>query len=352
MTLIDDFQHKGEAAFLLGGQWGSEGKGAAAAWLASEQIKAGIAPFTYVTTNAGSQSGHTSVHAGRKRIAYHLPTVPLVQPGSSIYLNAGAILDVEVLERELAELPDDTTVYVHPNAAVITPECKDAEKLASSPQTRIASTQKGVGEALARKVLRSGVVAKDCESLRPFLRRIDLNSKLAMNASVLVEVPQGIGLSLNSSFYPYCTSRDCTVMQAMSDAAIHPTFVGSVMLVLRTYPIRVGNIPGGTSGDCYPDQKELNWKDLGVEPELTTVTGRVRRVFSFSTQQLIEAMASARPTHVFISHCDYYPGDSRLSKVDDLVGKINKIAQSFEMRRPRVACSFGPTTDDVQEWSK
>ena len=31
-------------------------------------------------------------------------------------------------------------------------------------------------------------------------------------------------------------------------------------------------------GDFYEDSRELSWGELGQSPELTTVTGRVRRV--------------------------------------------------------------------------
>ena len=57
MKCIEDFCVPGKASFMLGGQWGSEGKGAAAAWTASALDRAGRR-FDVVTTNAGCQSGH------------------------------------------------------------------------------------------------------------------------------------------------------------------------------------------------------------------------------------------------------------------------------------------------------
>lgn len=344
----------GKASFILGGQWGSEGKGAAAAWLAKTTAEAGK-QFSIVTTNAGAQAGHTSIHDGKKRVVYHLPTAPLIAPGSVIYLNAGSVIDVKVLFQELEEhkiLDSGSNFFIHPNAAIITDECKAAEAKPDSAQTKIASTRKGVGEALSRKVLRSGLIARDCLELKSFVRRLELNDRLARGASVLVEVPQGISLSLNGKFYPHCTSRDCTVMQAMSDAHIHPSFVGQTMLVLRTYPIRVGNIVEegktlGESGSHYHDQQETTWEELGVEPEITTVTKRVRRVFSWSVRQLLDAMVLSRPQMIFLSFCDYVQAPTRVEKI---VKQINDAAYVLLMPPPVIICQSGPTTNDAYLW--
>ena len=215
-------------------------------------------------------------------------------------------------------------------------------------------------------MLRSGLVARNHPFTARYVRRLDLNSRLMNGSSVLVEVPQGHGLSLNGKFYPHCTSRDCTVMQAASDAAIHPSFVGPVMLVLRTFPIRVGNLmeippegkswdasmEWGKSGDCYPDQKELTWDELGVEPEITTVTKRVRRVFTFSQQQLIEAMSASRPTHIFLSHVDYLRDPTMYGwPFERYIYKIKHTAQALHLPRPAIYWSDGPSTDDVHEWN-
>lgn len=357
----------GKASFILGGQWGSEGKGAASAFLAKELIRQ-RKWFDVVTTNAGVQSGHTSIHNGRKRVLYHLPTYAAVLHDMAdkreipppiapyVYLNAGSIIDPLVLEAELAELPGSVRARlgIHPNAAVVTDECRAAEGSDGSAQTKIASTRKGVGEALSRKVLRCGMVAKDHPFLKQFVGRKDLNQLLQAGMSMLAEIPQGVSLSVNSRFYPFTTSRECTVMQAMADAQIHPQFCGPSMLVLRTYPIRVGNIKDkdgdliGWSGDAYPGQRELDWKTLGVEPEITTVTKRVRRVFEFSFEQVLDAMRLTRPTHVFLSFCDYFKDEKAGWNVTKMSEAIEAAASTAGMKElPTIYYAFGPTTDDV-----
>lgn len=356
------FLTPGRMSFILGGQWGSEGKGAAAAW-AAVQLMLGANPnaksrFDIVTCNSGVQSGHTSIHGGVKRIAYHLPTASMVVRGSIVYLNAGSIIDPLMLEQELRDpmnAPMHNQFFIHPNAAVVTDECREAEMKPDSAQTKIASTRKGVGEALSRKVLRSGMIAKDHPFLKQFVRRIDLNERLMGGDAILAEVPQGIGLSLNGKFYPHCTSRDCTVGQAMSDAHVHPSFMGKTLLVLRTFPIRVGNIYDAksydaqgfsireySSGGCYPDQRETTWEALGVEAEITTVTKRIRRVFTWSQQQVIDAFVSARPSIVYLSFGDY------VKDAKPYVRSIYDAARAVKMHMPMIVVSNGPTTDDVK----
>lgn len=357
--VLNDFCSKGQVSFILGGQWGSEGKGAASAWLASQLNKEGRT-FDVITTNAGVQSGHTSIHNGVKRVLYHLPTASVIAspgPEAVIYLNAGSVLDPTVLMtemRENAELLKRWQLFIHPNAAIVTEECRRAENMPDSGPTKIASTRKGVGEAISRKVLRHGLIARDCPELKPYIRRVDLNAYMAGNKrSVLVEVPQGVGLSLNGKFYPHCTSRDSTVMQAMSDAHIHPSFLGQSMLVVRTFPIRVGNIPDGkggeySSGGHYPDQKETTWEDIGVEAEITTVTKRVRRVFTFSHQQLWDALSLTRPDILYVTFCDYIKDKKKL---DALVYQIAGLARSVSNEKPLLTiCQKGPTTDDAYVW--
>ena len=375
--MLEYFARPGGASFIVGGQWGSEAKGAAAAHLAP---KASCHKFTIATTNAGAQAGHTSVHDGVKRVVFHLPTYSLYRKCFT-YLNAGSIIDPDVLLRELDENPSVLAngFAIHPNAAIITQDCKDAEGSADSAQTKIASTRKGVGEALARKVLRSGAIAQDQAGvgrwayIARYVKRLDLNEQMRTGQSVLVEVPQGHSLSIDSQFYPHTTSRNCTVAQAMSDAGIHPRFYHQSMLVIRTYPIRVGSLSEDNhSGGHFPDQQEITWDELGVEPEITTVTKRVRRVFTFSEQQVALAITQTQPDVIFLSFCDYLPP---LLHPPLLGGAVGDIAGSYKMaqrhyareviqrlreltgkhgqrgcsRRVEILTSWGPTTDDVME---
>ena len=357
--MISGFEVKGMASVLLGGQYGSEAKGAASAWVAAELAKDGR-KFDWVTTNAAAQAGHTSIHKGTKRVCFHMPTAPYIAEdelgkgrGGAVFINAGSAIDPVSFEKELNDNPFEGQIYVHPFASIITDECKEAEGRADSGQTKIASTRKGVGEAISRKVLRTGMVAKDHPFVKKFTTgNVNLNRQLRTNNSVMVEVPQGLSLSLNhSGFYPYTTSRDCTPMSGLSDANINPQFYNGTMVVLRTFPIRVGNIVEegkvlGTSGPSFCDQKETTWEELGQPAEITTVTKRTRRVFLFSVFQASEALEICDPDYIFLTFCNYV---KKKEDLDHIVNSIQGASKMAMLPPPKVIYEWGPTTADAGE---
>lgn len=351
-----DWARPGTAAVLVGGQFGSEGKGLAAAWLARNSRR----PIDIATTNAGAQAGHTTVHRdGTKFICYHLPTTPVElvyheEPRCIAYINAGSIIDIAALRAEIEAVPINLNfLRIHPRAAVITPEDKKAEQAARSPSTMIASTQKGVGMAISNKVMRRGGVVENYEELdRDFhVEDIDLNEVLHRGASVVVEVPQGTDLSINHGLsYPYCTSRDCWVGSGLSDAGIHPSFIGQVCMVVRTLPIRVGHLFNemgekiGDSGPFYDDSQELDWERHlpGIEPERTTVTKRVRRIASWSDHQYAHALRLNRPSIVFMSFLNYLSNSTGLHHH---VRNLNNV-ELYTSVHPTKIYSFGPCVED------
>ena len=130
-----------------------------------------------------------------------------------------------------------------------------------------------------------------------------------------MEVPQGFELSLNSGLsYPYCTSREITVEQSMSDAQVHPSLLGEVYVVIRTFPIRVGNIVEngkvvGYSGPFASDTEEITWESIGVPDEYTTNTKRKRRVSTFSISSYRNMIDRLRPDKLFLNFTNYLNKD-------------------------------------------
>jgi len=335
------------AFVLVDGQYGSTGKGLAASLFA----QAGLGQITHVTTNAGPNSGHTAYIRGEKVMTQQLPiaAVALADTGYApiTYLNAGAILDPFILADELARLKSPLVPVVHPAAAVIDPDHRTKEQ--DSPDIRrIASTGKGVGAALASKILRENNVAAK--------RRAVLPGNIIVNAldwdwshnRVFVETAQGFSLGLNEArFHPFTTSRECTVMQALADARIPILRVRGVCATYRTFPIRVGNTAEGQSGSHYPDQVETSWEALGLAPELTSVTQRVRRVFTWSRQQFRESVAANEPDTLFLNFMNYLrPQDVR----PFVEQTIRDYRQVMHLDPALVLLGYGPKPEDVQTW--
>lgn len=314
----EDFNQPGKASVLFGGSFGSEGKGLAAAYVALHSEP------EVATTNAAPNAGHTTIlEDGTKFVTFHLPTAGVICKDATIYLNAGAIINPEILHRECEACGvDPARIVIHPRAAVVEQVDIDYEANPGSSTTKLGSTRKGGGRALARKIMREGTLADDHPGLKQYRRQIlDLNSLMThAGTSVMVEVPQGYHLGINSGLeYPTCTSRDISVMQGLADAGIHPSFLGNTMAVIRIYEIRVGHIVEsglklGDSGGCYPDQHEITFESIGQEPEFTTVTKRQRRVFTFSLQGFRRMVTQNRPTHLFANFVNYFRSKDEAEK--------------------------------------
>lgn len=296
---------------IIDGQWGSTGKGLIAGYLATK-----VRPDTAVC-NFGPNAGHTVVMPdGREVMTQMLPSAIVSPHVKTILIGPGAIVDPKILKAELDKYDDlvkDKRIFIHDMATIIKQEHKDRE---AAELNRISSTCKGTGAAQTDKVMRiEGAVARDCADL-PIcaIRGLDFTRLLQESQILQIESAQGLELGLNSGgWYPYCTSRDVNVHQVLSDCAIPYSFPRSKVVVsMRTYPIRVGNAFDsegnliGTSGPVYPDQEEVTWEQLGQKVERTTVTKKIRRVFTWSHLNFEKVITMLNPDAIFLNFVNYY----------------------------------------------
>lgn len=342
------------AYVLVDGQYGSTGKGVAAAVLAVYAATMASRQIDVVTSNAGPNSGHTGVlsdgEANSPRHVWINKQVPIASAvldhlGKPVrtYMNGGAVIDTETMQSEWLTLSEEgrRLLAVHPHAAVVT----DADRAANVALTaKVASTGKGTGPAAAARIMRGGKVYSDVsfDGLMPDIETPDYVD--AQSQKVLVETSQGLSLGINSGFYPYCTHRECTVAQALADARISPRDLRRVMMVVRTFPIRVGNTEG-SSGPCYPDQREMTWEEVGQAPEFTTVTKRMRRIFTWSRVQFRDGLVVNRPDTIFINFCNYLSAQQLEELLTSVKDDIEYVCGPAA--RPLILLGFGPTTHDV-----
>lgn len=320
---------------VVGGQFGSEGKGKVAQHLAAAQHARAVVRV------GGSNSGHTGRAAtGDGIILRHLPTAALL-PDVLCVIGAGSYIDLPILLEEIdrAQLPAHRLV-IDANAAMITDEDRDAEA-SSGIIGRIGSTGSGTGSAVARRVGRtSAVLASAISDLAPYIgdapRR--LREILDAGGRVIIEGTQGFGLSLlHSRHYPKTTSRDTTAASAVSEAGLSPLDVDQVALVLRTFPIRVA----GNSGDF--GSEELSWNTVardgghtGELAEYTSVTHRLRRVARFDPELVRQAITCNQPSLIVLNHLDYVDArcatGSLTRKSSDFVDDVaRRIGQTIDL---------------------
>jgi adenylosuccinate synthase len=332
---------------IVDGQYGSTGKGALSAYLAEHAIEDGHAHnFEGAIYSGGPNSGHTSYFKERRVVLKQLPTFSVYASLKDViipaYLSAGAVIDRDVLKKEAEEYPN-LPIFVHPNAAILTDEDKKAEEQGSIAQ--VAGTRSGTGAALIRKIARDPkAIAGNSLGLIAHNVSIQTHRLRPDKHAYFMEVSQGFSLGINSHFYPKVTSRECTVMQGLADARIPPGDLVRTYMAIRTFPIRVGNVDGHSSGNWYSDQHETSWENIGVEAEMTTVTKRIRRVASFSLNQFYDACYANDPDFVFISHMDYLSEEARTSFMEDLHAAKEMMGKDFDF-----LLGSGPTVDDIDE---
>jgi len=298
---------------LVGGQYGSEGKGHISSYLAPE--------YDYLLRVGGPNAGHTVYEEPKPYTFHHLPSGSR-NSEAKLILGPGAVLKLDKLLEEINECQVATDrLFIDPQAVLITQQDVDLEmeRLRGS----IGSTAQGVGAATARRVMRgaAGEVtrAADVRELAPFLRpTLDvLEEAFAAGSRVFLEGTQGSGLSLYHGPYPKVTSRDTTVSGCLAEAGIAPSRVRRTIMVCRTYPIRV-------AGNSGPMSMETTWEEVSNRSgipleelqasELTSTTRRSRRVGEFDWALLRRAASLNGPSDLALTFADYISVQNRKAR--------------------------------------
>jgi adenylosuccinate synthase len=300
---------------LVGAQYGSEGKGNICAWIAKD--------YQVLMRVGGPNAGHKV--ASPKYTYIQLPSGTKSNPDAKILIGAGATSSVTQVLKEIEELeltPD--RLSIDPQAMII--EETDKQQEVKTLEV-IGSTKKGVGVATARKILgRDGEdywgskVRLACAV--PEFRDFILEKAYAAGHKILLEGTQGTDLSLHHGSYPHVTSRETTASGCLADAGIAPTRVRHVIMVMRSYPIRVG----GTSG---PMMKESSFQAIadrsGVplnqlqRTEIGTVSGKTRRIGEFDWDQVRRAASINGATQIALTFADYIDVGNREAKTFDVL---------------------------------
>ncbi len=325
-------------SIIVGGQYGSEGKGKVAHYFAQKQ-NAAIA-----VRCGGSNSGHTVIDPkGIPHVFRHLPTAAIL-PDVKLALSAGSYLDVAVLQKEILEAQvSSERILIDPYAVIISEKHKEME---TEIKRLIGSTASGTGAALLDRIARKDILfAKDCAKLAPYIceQRVAsyLREALVANNRIVIEGTQGFGLSvLHGTDYPYVTSRDTTAAGFLAEVGLSPFDVDNVIMVIRSYPIRV-------AGNSGPLPHETSWSEIGAKinrPELTeftTVSKNVRRVAEFDARVVKAAIVANKPNVIVLNHLDYIEEDKRLEFIQCIERNIGLEIEYFGLANNKVEIQNG-----------
>jgi adenylosuccinate synthase len=309
------------ANVIIGAQWGDEGKGRVADWLA--QTADIVARY-----GGGDNAGHT-VRVGDETFKLHLVPSGVIHPGARCVMGGGMVINPIKLADELRVLAErgidisPGRILLAETAHLITPGhiALDGADEALRGQAAIGTTRRGIGPAYTDKAARSGIRAglmrnpdelvkrvrehvehanrllsgiygaptidpdtsaaelhAAAEFLAPYLADVPLMLYVALQEgqTVLCEGAQGTLLDLDHGIYPYVTSSSATVGGAMTGLGIGPRHIQRVIGVMKAYSTRVGGGPFPTE---LTDAAGDRLRGTGANPwdEYGTTTGRPRR---------------------------------------------------------------------------
>ena len=324
---------RGKLTVLVGGQYGSEGKGAVAAHVANDY---------QVHVRVGSpNAGHTIYWNGEKHVMQSIPC-GWINPNAVIMIGRGALLNMKQLMKELVHVmqyyPDFLSRLIIDQEAGILDEKFHEEEggVNGEMHRRIGSTGEGVGPARIARLQRDPSKFRQFKDvaeeygLEKCMRKgtpYSVASAQDRGLNILIEGTQGSALSLLHSHWPYCTSIDTNAAGIISEVGIAPSRVTDVLMVCRTYPIRV-------AGNSGPMKNEIHWNEIvdanghPIVPEKTTVTKKVRRIARWDDELFQQSCILNAPTEVALTFADYV--DPHLYGVDDMtVVKGSKLLNDF-----------------------
>lgn len=372
----------GRVSVVVGGQFGSEAKGAVAGYLASRnENNSGYTVYTRAADSVvcvrvgGPNAGHTvygrcpaecreqvgndewfrsTGHIAAKDSWWQhpwrlrqIPVAAVTNPEAQLLIAAGSEVDMVVLREEWRGLNSaGYNLQGRLNidySATLLEQHHITEEMGDGLNGRIGSTAKGIGAARSARIWRK---AETMRSQYDIMRAMGillvdsttmLSTRLDVGAHVVIEGTQGYGLGLHTEFYPQVTSGDCRAIDFLAQSGLSPwaPYVSdlNVWVVARTYPIRVAGNSGPLSG-------ETSWDELGLAPEQTTVTKKTRRVGEWDPELVRRAVwANGGPfnnsVRVALMMADYkipeIAGKERMSDLtDDEQDKLMDLVKGVE----------------------
>lgn len=325
----------GKMTAVIGAQYGSEGKGA---------IVRAIADEYNMHVRVGSpNAGHTIHFKGEKHVMQSIPC-GWINPGATIVIGRGALLNMRLLMAEIEHVEKfypnfRKRLMIDAYAGILDERFHEMEGgVNGEMHRRIGSTGEGVGPAREARISRN--IDKFClfhkvagkYGLLDCMEE-DTPGTIAVmqdtGHNVLLEGTQGSALSLLHSCWPYCTSVDTNAAGMLAEIGIAPARLTNVLMVARTFPIRV-------AGNSGPMANEITWQELskriGVNvEERTTVTKKVRRVGEWDDRLFRNACVLNMPTDIALTFADY---------IDPAL---------YGVRDPDVVLSSAPLTDFMVE---
>lgn len=241
---------------IVGGQYGSESKGLIAGHITMEE------DIDIAVRTGSINAGHTIEHMGKFYKNQQLP-ISWINPKTKLIVGAGAYVspptlarEIEMIEKATSDPTSGERIFIDYRAGTHTEEHHSAEK---GFHERFGSTGEGCMAAIVEKIKRDFSYKRmgDIKYYEPIVCDTVkmLNVAYDDGRKILLEGTQGALLDVHLGCYPFVTSRQTNAANWIMEAGLSPNLEYDVIMVVRTYPIRV-------AGNSGPMGNEISWNFL------------------------------------------------------------------------------------------
>ncbi len=372
---------------VIGSQWGDEGKGKIADMLTGRARHV-------VRFQGGHNAGHTLVIDGKTTVLRLIPS-GILHAGTTSHIGNGVVVSPAALAEERAELeasgvPVSERLRISSACALILPShvALDGARESGIRQRTLGTTGRGIGPAYEDKVARRGLRIADLfnaqrlgerlESLLDYhnfvltqyhhLEPVDfeqtrdqllehasdiepltgdvtdaLRHACLADESILFEGAQGALLDVDHGTYPYVTSSNTVAGGASTGTGVGPTYIDSVIGVVKAYTTRVGGGPFPTElDDEFGRYLAENGDEFGA------VTGRPRRCGWFDAAALRRSAFNNSLSGLCITKLDVLDG---LDTIRVCVGyRVDGHSLDFAPAGADLLARCQPVYEDLPGW--
>jgi len=316
ITSAEEISQKlGQVIYIVGTQWGDEGKGKLVDIISEH--------YDIIARAAGgANAGHTicvNQNGESKKFVFHLLPSGVLHEGKVCVIGNGTVIHIQTLLDEISQLKAQgidvlKKLLISDRAHIIFDYHKEIDGIQEDKRgdKKVGTTKRGIGPCYSDKMNRRGIrmgelldqplfaekfrnnaeekkrtfgVEIDIESeinfykdaaefLEPYIKNTTqfINESYKQGKNILVEGAQGSHLDIDIGTYPYVTSSNTTSGGACTGLGLAPNKLKSVVGIAKAYTTRVGGGPfptelGNIEGEMLRDQGG----------EYGATTGRPRR---------------------------------------------------------------------------
>ncbi|MBU0577243.1 adenylosuccinate synthase [Patescibacteria group bacterium] len=339
----DDIKSKlGQVVYLVGTQWGDEGKGKLADIISEK--------YDIIARAAGgANAGHTiciNHEEVSKKYIFHLLPSGALHVGKICIIGNGTVIHIPTLLDEMHSLREHgieirDNLFISDRAHLIFDYHLQADSAQEDRKGvgKVGTTKRGIGPAYEDKIARRGIRAGDLLNFGYFVKKLRANAErymkeygfetdiekeinvhkdaiqmiegMIINTSeyldkaykegktIVAEGAQGTQLDIDFGTYPYVTSSNTISGGACTGLGIAPNKINTVLGIVKAYTTRVGEGPFPTELSSYEGEMlQEHGSEFGAS------TGRPRRCGWFDAMVVKEAIMLNGITSINLTKLD------------------------------------------------